>query len=127
MTKEKPVLQVTFGLLHEQFKWFLGYIFFSSVATLIVTTIISYFTDDFIVQATDFDLHYIFMLIVGILCAYAFLPFFVSHGITRRNYFIGAALAALILATGAVLVISLLEVFNQWSLSGFSSIGGFWK
>lgn len=59
MTKEKPVLQVTFGLLHEQFKWFLGYIFFSSVATLIVTTIISYFTDDFIVQATDFDLHYI--------------------------------------------------------------------
>lgn len=50
----------------------------------------------------------IYMLVTGIIAVTALLPYFVRHGVTRRDYFQGAALACLGLAVAITLLFSLI-------------------
>ncbi len=46
-----------------------------------------------------------FMLVIGIIFSFGFLSFYVRHGFTRKDFFKGAALAALLLSIAFPLVI----------------------
>ncbi|UJL46753.1 hypothetical protein KFZ58_02010 [Virgibacillus sp. NKC19-16] len=50
----------------------------------------------------------IYMLVIGILSAYAFLTFYLNHGVTRKDYFTGSALAAAGIAIAIAVIASVL-------------------
>ncbi|WP_127589602.1 Tat pathway signal protein [Paenibacillus lautus] len=50
-----------------------------------------------------------FMLVIGIISAYGFLSYYVRHGITRRDFFNGAALAAVYLSLAFPVVVGLVN------------------
>lgn len=63
----------------------------------------------------------IFMLVVGIISSYGFLPHYVSNGVTRKDYFKGAALASVGLSIALPVISSIvsgielliLKIFNM--------------
>lgn len=87
--------------------WFVGIVF-------VVYLVVPMFVTDvdalrlhflaFIFQPTK-----IFMLVIGILSCFAFLGYFVGNGITRKDYFIGSAVAAVGVAVGIMLLASVLQ------------------
>ncbi|GIP06694.1 MULTISPECIES: Tat pathway signal protein [Paenibacillus] len=58
-----------------------------------------------------------FMLVIGIISAYGFLSYYVRHGITRRDFFGGSALAAVYLSLAFPVAAALI----QWIVSLFAS------
>lgn len=54
-----------------------------------------------------------FMLVIGIISAYGFLSYYVRHGVTRRDFFNGAAVAAFYLSLAFPIVVGLI----QWVVS----------
>ncbi|MEC0203644.1 Tat pathway signal protein [Paenibacillus lautus] len=54
-----------------------------------------------------------FMLVIGIISAYGFLSYYVRHGITRRDFFTGSALAAVYLSLAFPVAVTLI----QWIVS----------
>ncbi|ANA81295.1 hypothetical protein PVOR_09030 [Paenibacillus vortex V453] len=50
-----------------------------------------------------------FMLVIGIISAYSFLSYYVRHGITRKEFFNGAALAAVYLSLAFPVVTALIQ------------------
>ncbi|WP_179295453.1 hypothetical protein [Bacillus sp. FJAT-45350] len=87
--------------------WFVGIVF-------VVYLVVPNFVTDvdslhlpflaFIFQPTK-----IFMLVIGILSCFAFLSYFVGNGITRKDYFIGSAVAAVAVAIGIMALASALQ------------------
>ncbi|WP_154661484.1 hypothetical protein [Bacillus ndiopicus] len=49
----------------------------------------------------------IFMFVIGIIAAYGFLQYFVSNGVTRKHYFVGAALGSFGVAIAIPIIIKL--------------------
>ena len=119
-------------------KWFLGI----ALAVHVIKMLIALNTGE--AQQEDFFLSTyvatnIYMLVIGIIGAYGIFPFFVGNGITRRDYFKGAALGSLGLALTigiASAIITGLEYFlvkvlrlpiefiNTMGKSAFESDGG---
>lgn len=62
-----------------------------------------------------------FMLVIGIISSFGFLSFYVRHGFTRRDFFKGAALAALLLSIAFPLVVG--PVSLLLSAMNFSDTG----
>jgi hypothetical protein len=64
----------------------------------------------------------IFMLVLGIISVSGFLPFYVRHGVTRKSYFIGGAISAIVLSLLLMLAASLTALleafFAATSLTG---------
>ncbi|MGG4344048.1 Tat pathway signal protein [Paenibacillus lautus] len=50
-----------------------------------------------------------FMLVIGIISAYGFLSYYVRHGITRKDFFNGAAVAAVYLSLAFPVVVGLIN------------------
>ncbi|WP_342471359.1 hypothetical protein MHH70_09455 [Metasolibacillus sp. FSL H7-0170] len=50
----------------------------------------------------------IFMFVIGIIAAYGFLQYFVSNGVTRKNYFIGAAIGSFGVAVVIPIIIKII-------------------
>ncbi|MBT2762842.1 Tat pathway signal protein [Paenibacillus sp. ISL-20] len=50
-----------------------------------------------------------FMLVIGIISAYGFLSYYVRHGVTRRDFFTGAAVAAVYLSLAFPVVVGLVN------------------
>jgi hypothetical protein len=95
--------KVASDLFIVQIKWSLWYI---AVIVLLHIFVL------FIVARGIFALSYgstpVFMLILGIIAG-NFLPFYVKQGVTRKDYYLGAALAALGLSFTIALIFSILS------------------
>lgn len=62
----------------------------------------------------------IFMLVVGIISSYGFLPYYVSNGVTRKDYFKGAALASVGLSIALPVITSIVSVIELFILKMFN-------
>lgn len=62
----------------------------------------------------------IFMFIIGIVAAYGFLQYFVSNGVTRKHYFIGAALGSFGVALAIPIIIKLVLLVEKFLPGQFS-------
>lgn len=55
----------------------------------------------------------VYMLVIGIIAGSYFMPFLVKHGVTRKDYFRGTAMAALSLSAALVIIFLLLSVLEN--------------
>ncbi|QUG43273.1 hypothetical protein KD050_08665 [Psychrobacillus sp. INOP01] len=62
----------------------------------------------------------IFMLVVGIISSYGFLPHYVSNGVTRKDYFKGAALASVGLSITLPVITSIVSGIELFVLKIFN-------
>ncbi|MFJ5770462.1 hypothetical protein [Psychrobacillus sp. NPDC093180] len=54
----------------------------------------------------------IFMLVIGIISSYGFLPYYVSNGVTRKDYFKGSAIASVALSITIPIIASIISVIQ---------------
>ncbi len=62
----------------------------------------------------------IYMLVIGIITAYSFLPYYVQNGVTRKDYFKGIALGSFALAIAITLITLLLAGLEHLLVSGLN-------
>ncbi|WP_010651932.1 hypothetical protein [Oceanobacillus massiliensis] len=72
--------------------WFISFLLLAHIVMLAIPAIARESIDSFLFFSHGSSK--IYMLVIGIISAYGFLSFYVSQGITRRDYFYGSALAA---------------------------------
>ncbi|OIJ18779.1 hypothetical protein BKP45_15525 [Anaerobacillus alkalidiazotrophicus] len=94
--KGSTATKVSSDLFFTQMKWAIWFVGIVFVVYLVVPR--------FVTDVASLHLHFlafifqptkIFMLVIGILSCFAFLGYFVGNGITRKDYFIGSAVAAI--------------------------------
>ncbi|WP_147532847.1 hypothetical protein [Bacillus marasmi] len=81
--------------------WFLGIITIIHIVKAIVSIKMGGNHEGFFVSS--FVSSNIYMFIIGIIGLYAFLPFFVKNGVTRKDYFIGSIFVGIGLSVSIVL------------------------
>lgn len=107
--------KVAVDLYIVQLVWsfsFLGILLFLQIAKPILAMIPLLNMNDKINVSNYFDTVFvssnIFMLVIGIIAILGFLPYYVSNGVTRKDYFKGAAIAAAGLAISIPIVASVI-------------------
>ena len=113
---QKPVYpKVAADLLWIQFLWalgFLGVMLAVHIIKMILTIVQGSEMNDFF--AATLIASNIFMLVIGIISIHGFLPFYVSQGVTRKDYFKGAALSALGLSIVLPVIMSIVTLLERW-------------
>lgn len=112
--------KVAIDMFFQHFKWTIGFFMFLFIAH-VVKIGFAYYNDDF---TSDFLLFSnvssrIYMLVIGIISAYGFLTFYVNHGITRKDYFRGSAIASLGLAFVIALIIIIITSIEFFIIDTF--------
>lgn len=95
MKQQSFFSKVAVDMFLVQFKWSLWFISFILLAhiIMIIVAVNGHFPlGDFLFFSHRSSK--IYMLVIGIISAYAFLTFYVNQGIARKDYFIGSSLAA---------------------------------
>ncbi|MGA8943937.1 MAG: hypothetical protein WB502_14680 [Thermoactinomyces sp.] len=105
--KQKIFSKVAVDMYKEQMKWTFWFLLFILAAQIVhvILVIFPLNIEDTIRNFLPF-LHgsaKIYMLIIGIF-SYGFLTFYVTQGVTRRDYFIGSSLAALGLSITMIII-----------------------
>lgn len=114
--KAKAVFpKVATDLYITQFIWalnFLGFLLFLQIAKPILARIPYLKMNNKLNVGNYFDTVFvsanIFMLVIGIIVVLGFLPYYVNNGVTRKDYFKGAAIASLGLAISIPIVASII-------------------
>lgn len=99
MKQTKLFPKVAADLFYEQAKWslwFFSFLIAAHLVGMIITTRINSSVERFFVFSSDSVV--IFMLVCGVIAAYAFLSFYVQQGISRKDLYIGTVLGAAALA-----------------------------
>lgn len=117
MKQESNVLKISKALFIEQLKWspwFISIIFILHViATFFHTRI------DFELNSL-FDFSYysthIYMLVIGIIAGTYFLPFYVKHGITRKDYYLGTVMGSLGMSAAMAVIFAILSFLEGVTL-----------
>lgn len=97
-------IKVALDIFFTQMSWAVGYLFVLLIifAVRIITTLIPSIEFTIFKGGAEIDSYStmifyssnIFMFVIGIVAAYGFLQYFVSNGVTRKHYFIGATLGS---------------------------------
>lgn len=105
MKQVKLYPKVAFDLFYEQFKWAIWFFAFLIAAHIIGMFIVIY-NDASIDRFFVFSSYSvaIFMLVCGIISAFAFMGFYVQQGITRKDLYIGTVIATFALALAVTLI-----------------------
>ena len=105
MKQLKLYPKVAFDLFYEQFKWAIWFFSFLIAAHIIGMFIVAR-NDASVDRFFAFSSYSvaIFMLVCGIISAYGFLGYYVQHGITRKDMYMGTVLSTLALALAVTLV-----------------------
>ena len=96
MKQQSFFSKVAVDMFLVQFKWslwFISFILLAHIIMIIVAVNVNFPLGDFLFFSHRSSK--IYMLVIGIISAYAFLTFYVNQGITRKDYFIGSSLAAI--------------------------------
>ncbi|SES31255.1 hypothetical protein [Psychrobacillus sp. OK032] len=112
--KQKAIYpKVATDLFWVQFFWAFGFLGVLLVVQ-IIKTILS--TTKGIEMNDYFDAVFIaaniFMLVIGIISTYGFLPYYVSNGVTRKDYFKGSAIASVGLSITIPIIASIVSVIQ---------------
>lgn len=96
--------------------WFIGIVFAIYVLFRIFTPNVEVYsvsmeTHSFLTMA--YSPSKVFMLVLGILSVSSFLPFYVQHGVTRRDYFYGASVSSVALTGGLMALAWLVTIIEQ--------------
>ncbi len=105
--------QLTKVLYQEQFKWFSWFLLFVLLFQGALLFLASYFGGS-IQQFTllSFGPSRIFMLVLGIISAYAFLGYYYQLGQTRKRYYRSTLVAAILLAGTMVISVKLFSLIE---------------
>lgn len=113
--------KVAFDLYIVQLLWslsFLGILLFLQFAKPILAMVPFLQMNDKINIGNYFDTVFvssnIFMLVIGIIVVLGFLPNYVSNGVTRKDYFKGAGIAAVALSISLPVVASVIYVVQKF-------------
>lgn len=105
--KQTSFSKVAFDMYTVQMKWTLWFLFFILAAQIahIILVMSPLNTEDTLRNFLPFlnGSAKIYMLIIGIF-SYGFLTFYITQGVTRRDYFIGSSLAALGLSITIIII-----------------------
>lgn len=98
--------------------WFLGFFLFLQIARPLVAMVPLINMNNKINVGNYFDNVFIssniFMLIIGIIVILGFLPYYIGNGVTRKDYFKGATIAAVGLAISLPIVASLIYALQNF-------------
>lgn len=112
--KQNPILsRVSFDLYSAQMKWSIWYIsilLLVHITMVIIAVNLTGTFGDFL--AFSYGTSKVYMLVIGILSAYAFLTFYVNHGITRIDYFKGTVISALAISISLTFIAAVLNVIE---------------
>ena len=113
--------KVATDLFWVQLFWAFGFLGIMFVIHLIkIVMAINSNNDIEIYFVSTFVAANIFMLVVGIISSYGFLPHYVSNGVTRKDYFKGAALASVGLSIALPVITSIVSVIELFILKMFN-------
>lgn len=119
--KQKSFSKVAFDMYAVQMKWTLWFLFFVLAAQIahIILVISPLNTEDTLRNFLPFlnGSAKIYMLIIGIF-SYGFLTFYITQGVTRRDYFIGSSLAAIGLSITIIIIGTVLTYLQLIILDG---------
>lgn len=124
MIKLKKALifpKVATDLFRAQLFWVFAFLGIMFVVHLI-RVVFSINSDD------DLEAHFvsafvssnIFMLVIGIISSYGFLPHYVNNGVTRKDYFKGAAIASVGLSIALPVISSIISAIELFILKLFN-------
>jgi hypothetical protein len=124
--QQQPIsLKIGSNMFTEQMKWTVWFIGISFLVHIIQIcgNLLGTRSDNN--EVTDYFLasHIagnIYMLVIGIIAAYAFLPFFVQNGLTRRDVFKGSLLAAIGLSIVIPIITLILSLLVGWIVDLFN-------
>lgn len=100
LSKHSTKYKVAADLLYEQVKWTLWYIPIVIILYFVSRLIPQVEINNISFAAAMVDASKIYMLVIGIFTFMAFIAYYVRNGITRKDYFIGSALASIGVAIG---------------------------
>lgn len=105
----KPYVKVTMDMFWMQFMWTLSF-FGITLLIHIIKMITSLYSEDEVSSffASSSITSNIFMLVIGIISSTSFIKHYVSHGITRKDFFYGASIASVSLSIIIPLIAALL-------------------
>ena len=118
MTQKAVYPKVATDLFWIQLFWslgFLGVMFVIHIIKVILGSINgneinNYFSAVFVAAN-------IFMLVIGIISVYGFLPHYVGNGVRRRDYFKGATLSTIALSITIPVIASFVSVLERWFIN----------
>ncbi len=109
----KPALDLLWVQLTWTF-WFLGIYFLVNLGKIIFGDHVDSF------YSAGYIASNIYMLVIGII-AINFMPYYVENGITRKNYFLGTAMASVGLSILLPIIIFLIHVVEKILVNNFTS------
>ncbi|WP_033542937.1 hypothetical protein [Planococcus sp. CAU13] len=114
MKQDQVYPKIARGTFHEQFKWSLWFFGFLTAAHIIGLIIVN-ITDEQLLGFFVFSTHSvsIFLLVCGIISVYVFMGLFVQQGVTRKDSYLGIAIAALALTFAVTLISLVLNAIEQ--------------
>ncbi|KAA0944282.1 hypothetical protein FQ087_19415 [Sporosarcina sp. ANT_H38] len=98
--------------------WFLSFILLAYIVLIVISVNLGNTFGDF--SAFSYGSSRIYMLVIGTLSAYYFLPFYIHQGLTRKDYFIGTALSSFGISIAIAVFASILTGIEYVTLKLFS-------
>ena len=115
--------KVAVDLYRIQFIWalvLLGFFLFLQIARPLVAMVPFFNMNNKFNNENYFDVVFIssniFMLVIGIIVVIGFLPYFVGNGVTRKDYFKGASIAAIGLSISIPIVASIIYALQKFAM-----------
>lgn len=105
--------KIAIDMFRIQLNWALGYL--GVMFVIHIVKIVSSFINNEGVSpyfANVYVTSNIFMLVIGIISTYGFLQYYIENGVTRKDYFKGAALASIGLSLSIPVVTSLISLLE---------------
>lgn len=113
--------KVATDLFWVQLFWAFGFLgIMLAIHVVKVALAINNDTDIEVYFVSTFVASNIFMLVIGIISSYGFLPHYVSNGVTRKDYFKGAVIASVGLSIALPVISSIVSVIELFILKMFN-------
>lgn len=128
--KEKEIIsRVARDMFLEQLKWspwFIGIMLIVHGMLLFLPIGLSFQVNEFF--GFSYFSTLIYMLVIGIIAGSTFLPYYVKHGVSRKDFYIGSVIAAVLMVLSVTAIIGILSILEGGILSVLGmklSSGGF--
>ncbi|MDG5788045.1 hypothetical protein QA612_11140 [Evansella sp. AB-P1] len=123
MKQQSDHLKVATDMFFWQLKitsWYLPIVYIVHVILVIISTRNDTEWMDFFILSHGAS--HIYMLILGIILGYSILPYYVKNGVTRKNFFIGSAMATIFLSLVIAVISGIVNImdYGLWDVINVS-------
>lgn len=121
MISKSKSIQVMKDLFMEQLKWGRWCI----LATIIIHVLMAVFAtnaDGSIYNLIEFSysITSFYMLVIGIVAGFIFLPFYVKQGVTRKEYYVGSTISTILLSVTLAALFGILSIIENYIFNIFN-------